>query len=393
MKRKDCDNAGFVRARNSAHRPARWIFSTVSVALVVGALSSRACAESVRLWPSAVVVDDTICLADLCELTGFDVSTERSLARLAVAEAPPSGGSKVIHLDMVRSALAAHGANMALVRLGGAMQCAVTRPSRAVREVSVSSPSEAPGVAGRRETSRANSTGAAGAPAAASALTLRQAVVDHLNGELARYGGRAELTFDRTAGQVLDLSGPAYRFNVRRRSGPPLGLVQLGVDVLADGVVVQTVPLVVQVSMTRRAVVARRAINQGAALQASDVELRSLSFARLDKLGLGDAAQTIGQRAKRFISAGSLIEPVMLESVPLVARGQFVTLTSVVGSVRVVTAAKALREGLLGETITVRDVDKGRVEFDAVVIGPGAVRIGPPPAMAQHPRLVMGDRS
>ena len=93
---------------------------------------------------------------------------------------------------------------------------------------------------------------------------------------------------------------------------------------------------------------------------------------------------------KRFVPAGTLIAAPMLESVPLVQRGQLVTLTSEVGGIKVTTTAKAAEAGLLGEVITVRAVDNKRVEFDGVVIGPGAVRIGSGSMGAGNTRMVMG---
>lgn len=128
--------------------------------------------------------------------------------------------------------------------------------------------------------------------------------------------------------------------------------------------------------MTRQAVVARRSINQGATIRAQEVELVPLTFTRFDKLGMSEIASAIGQRAKRFIPAGSMVEPDVLESVPLVTRGQLVTLVSVAGTVRIVTTGKALQSGLLGQAISVRALDNKRVELEAVVIGPGEVRIG-----------------
>lgn len=370
MKRKDCDKTTFADAPHDVGWPARACRSVILLALTASALTSSAYAGTVRLWPSAVVVDSSIRLADLCELRGFDATRGRSLAELVVGDAPPPGGSRVIHLEMIRSALGAGGANLATVTLCGSTRCAVTRPSN---------------VAAPEPTSRAVSTSTSGAglrgvaqvPAPPEgSRTLRQAVIAQINEALARYGGRAEVVFDRTSAQVLDLSGPTYSFNVRRRGSSPLGLVQLEVDVIAEGGILQTVPVVAQVSLVRPALVARRSINQGAVIRPQEVELVPLTFSRTDKLGIDDTAQVIGQQAKRFISAGSLIDPSMIESVPLVTRGQLVMLTSVAGAVRVVTTAKALEDGLLGETIAVRAADDKRVEFDAVVVGPGAVDIG-----------------
>ena len=63
---------------------------------------------------------------------------------------------------------------------------------------------------------------------------------------------------------------------------------------------------------------------------------------------------------------------------------------SVAGAIRVVTTAKAVQDGLLGETVTIRATDNKRVELDAVVVGPGAVEIGPGSLMERTTRLALG---
>ncbi|MHC4697732.1 MAG: flagellar basal body P-ring formation chaperone FlgA [Planctomycetota bacterium] len=362
-----------------------------SIVLAVCAATPQALAGNVRLWPSAVVVSDTVRLGDVCEITGLDLEVERELSSLVIATAPPTGGSRLIHIDMIRSALAQAGTNMARLILRGATQCAVSRPSN-VTLPSTDTASQSTHLAGDETKPRAGRQ-AAGPPAEIRRLTLRQAVVDHFNSEFARYGGTAEVVFDRTSDQVLDLAGPPYEFKVRRRGGSPLGLTSLEVDVTTNGRIVQTVPLVVQVSMLGRVVAARRAINQGATIRAADVDLVSMSVTRLDKLGFADVALVIGQRAKRFVPTGTLLEPAMLESVPLVRRGDYVKLTSVVGTVRVVTAARATEDGVFGEVITVRAADNKRVEFDAVVAGPGAVQIGTRPPQRLSTAVALGGQT
>lgn len=386
MRRKDCDNAKLFSRREGVSRPAR-ASVTVAFALVACAPAwgtppkGSSAGGSVRVWPSAVVVGDTIRLSNLSELVGFDQKSEQSLGDLAVTTAPPPGGSRVIHIDMIRSVLAESGTNMATLTLSGATRCAVTRPS-VVTAATVPTPDTAarPDVPASQD--------AVAPPSRPS--TLRQAVIDYFNAEFARYGGTADVVFDHTSQQVLDLSGPAYTFRTRSRSGSLLGLVQLEVDVLSDGRAVQTVPLVVQVSMIRQVVIARRSINQDATIQPADVEPAPLSFTRLDKTGLDDAAQVVGQRVKRFITPGTVIEPSMLESVPLVTRGQLVKLVSVAGAVQAVTTARALQDGLLGEVITARSPDNKRVEFEVVVVGPGTVRIGSGPPEQTNTGLVAG---
>ncbi|MFH1111359.1 MAG: flagellar basal body P-ring formation chaperone FlgA [Planctomycetota bacterium] len=399
MERKDCENAGCTSARSGGTgslRPplrgrASWTLVGASVVLCAHASDVRG--ESVRLWSSAVVVDDSIRVEDVCELRGLDSQTERRLAQLVVGEAPAAGGSRIIHLELIRSVLAASGANLARLTLSGATQCAITRPSRpSLPSASAAGRSPTASASSNRRKPEAERKAHADSPEGANGKTLRQAVIDHFNTEFARYGGTAEIIFDRTSEQVLDLSGPAYEFKVRRKGNSPLGLCPLEVEVLSQGRTVQTVPLVVQVTLTRRVVIARRTINQGAAIAAADVELTALSFTRVDELGLDDAAQAVGQRAKRVISAGSLVETEMLEAVPLVLRGQLVTMTSLAGAVRVVTTGKAGDDGRRGEVIRVRAADDRKVEFDAVVVGPGEVQLGAGPATKGESRLALGDQ-
>jgi len=384
MQRKDCDifnhtvSGGTYRQyvactrRLGGHRISKGV-SAVIVMVCLAAVAPAARGGSIRMWPEAVVVEDVVRLDDLCQLSGFSEDQELELARVAVTGAPEAGGSVIVHLDMIRSALTSSGVNMARVTMGGAAVCAVSRPAK----LAPSKTSIAKTVA-----RQSRSSGSHTRPSVEDARnldttsTLRQAIVDFFNDELMRYEGRAEVTFDRTSEQILDLSGPDYDFVVRRRNGPPLGLVNLEVVVLADGVTVQTVSLVASVSMVRATVVARGPINRSAVIRESDVKLMEMAFGRIDRIGISRLDLVIGQRAKRFMPPGTMVAASDLEQVLLVTRGQVVTLEAVEGSITVVTTGKAVEGGHIGDVIAVRDLKNRRTQYDAVIVAPGRVRIG-----------------
>lgn len=387
MNREDCEIKNTFNRRNPSASSSHPFYVVILSVVVLTLTNTESQAGSVRVWPTAVVVGDSIRLDDLCELKGFDSETEKVIAALTITTAPPPGGSRIVHLEMIRATLATNHINMATVSLKGATNCEVSRPGSIKPAVNQAAPSK--NARSKRETSKKNrspqqrqSVGSMkNIPskievADDTEVTLRQAVVDFFNHELRRYQGRAEVVFDHTSEQVLDLSGPQYTFHVRRRQNHPLGLIPLEVDVLSGARTVQTVPLVVQVTMIRPGLVARRAINQGATIRQTDIDVIPITFTKIDKLGMSNPAHAIGQRSKKFQAAGSLIQESDIESVPLVVRGQLVTLTSIAGSVRIVTTAKSTEDGLLGELVTVRAADNKRVEFDAVVTGPGRVQIG-----------------
>lgn len=381
MRRKDCDNQ-VSSDRRSKIRPCGRVL-VWSVAVLMGGLSTtKTLAGTVRLWPSAVVVTEQVRLTDLCELNGFKPEVERQLLELVITSAPPAGGTRVIHIEMIRSALAGSSVNMAELTLRGATRCALSRPSE-IQSAESADPTMEPErgdpvrlVSAEAKASSRVARKSADPSTGSAHRTLKQAVVDYFNREFLRYGGTADVTFGRASEAVLDLTMPPYEFHVRRRRGSPLGITPLDVEVLSNDRIVQSVPLVVQVSMVRPVVVARRAIGQDATVRSSDLSVDSMSFARLDRIGLDDVSLVVGQRAKRFIPTGSLIEPEMLEAVPLVKRGELVTLVSVVGGVRVVTTAKATENGRFGDVVRVRSLNRQGVAFDAVVVGPGEVQIG-----------------
>ena len=371
MIRKDCEKMQRVDQPRRLRLRAAWI-------LALGVLAGvDAHAGTVRVWPAAVVVDDVVRIGDLCELRGFSDETALSLSEWIVTEAPPAGGTRIIHMDMIRSALSAGGLNMATVTLRGGARCEVSRPASPIRrperpgatESQLSRPSE------RHASNPPSNTAAGSDKQATNETTLRHTIIDYFNHELTRYGGTANVVFDRASQQVLDLAGPEYTFSVRRRKGMPLGLTSVEVDVRAGHHIVQTVQMIVQVTMTRRVVAARRSINHGATIRPRDVHLVPTVVTRLDGKGLDDVALAIGQRARRFISIGAILEPALLEEVPLVKRGELVTIVSAIGGVRVTTTAKAAGTGLLGDVIRIRSLSNRHVEYDAVVVGPGRVEV------------------
>lgn len=386
MRRKDCDSS------TTKHDTRRGVKHLVFVPAIIAVFAAQIQAGSIRVWPTAVVVDPVVRLSDLCDLRGFPSETEQLISELVVTDAPPEGGSRIVHMDMIRDALSAGGANMATVMFRGSVRCEVSRPTASAPTTSTSISDRPTGnqqktLTPERATHRGNAIKYA--PAKAGDTTLRQTIIDYFNDELRRYGGTANVAFDRRNDAVLDLTDRDHAFAIRLRRGQPIGLTSLEVDVIAGAAVAQTVPLVVQVTMNRRVVAARRSINQGATIRTSDVHAISTVVTRLDNTGLEDPAMAIGQRAKRFISVGTMLSPTMLEEVPLVKRGELVRVASSVGGIKVVTTAKAAQTGLFGEVIRVRSLNDRKNEFDAVVVGPGQVEISAAPVRVIDGQVAM----
>ncbi len=375
MKRKDCDRFHSPAATKPHRGPSGYPCVLIGAVAVCASLwECPVRAGSIHIWSTAVVVEDSIRLADVAELRGFEAVTERKLAQLVVAPSPAPGGSRIIVLQQIREALQQASVNFAEFTLHGLTQCAVSRSG--FMEAPRPSQSQAHGgsslPAGSKGFEPRSGSGESTGPAE---RTLREVILDSLNAEFARFGGHAEVTWDRTSEQVLNLSAPTFDFTVHRRSPEPIGLVSLEIEVSAREKPVQTIPLVARVAMVKPTVVARRAVNQSASIRAADLEVIPMTFHRLESTGFDDPGKAIGQRARRLIPEGTVVEADMLETSPLVFRGQLVRLISGVGSVKVTASGKAMQNGMLGEGIKVRTSEPRDVELDAVVIAPGVVEV------------------
>ncbi len=356
-----------------------WDVAPWLVTVLVAITGLPVFAGSIRTYDKAVVTTGIVRLSDIASLADFPISQGRRLAEIVIANAPQPGASSFISLQTIRDTMRKQGVNFAEITMHGATRCHVSR----MMITSTAQASAMPESYDARSSHQALIREHENRPYQSSGEyrssrhnTLRQAVVNFFRKELDRYRGVVDVTFDRHNEQMLGLSGPNYTFRITRSSKAKLGLTSVRVDVLSASTLVQTIPLAVNVSLTRSLLSAKRAINAKATIRDVDVEIVPIVVTALEQAVVDSANLAVGLRAKRFIAQGTLIKPEMLESIPVVMRGQLVRFTSVSGGVSVVTAAKASENGYIGETITVRSVNNKRVEFPATVVGPGSVQIG-----------------
>ncbi len=124
----------------------------------------------------------------------------------------------------------------------------------------------------------------------------------------------------------------------------------------------ETVPVwVVKESVTRLEVVA-----------ADNLERSRISPHRFTGTPVIDPDQIKGMRASRFLRSGRVLTTDDLEPIPLVTKGEKVTLKAVVGAVEVSVVGIAQADGNQGDVIPVTNARTDK-EVPAVVSGPGEV--------------------
>ncbi len=337
MRRKDCDTV---------------IGVVLFIVLIDGGL---AVGETVTVWPTAVVTQDEVTLADVCAFGGFTSERDQILSNTVVVSSPVAGGSKLVDLEQIQGALRQGGVNFARVLVVGAASCAVTRPSEDLV---------------RRRAMYAVVRGG---------RTLREAVEAVFEKAAATWDGRVKLQFGRTDGPVLGLSEPQYSFEVRIRGGRVLGqLIDVDVNIRSDGRVVQSVPLIVSAMLTRGVVVAASPINAKGPIRERDVKIVERVFDDPTGITSVSMGEVVGLRAKRYIREGQMIDADDLETVPLVVRGELVDVVSRVGGIEIRTVAKAGGSGAMGEMVALRSGDRRDPAMVGYVIGRRRVSMTPP---------------
>lgn len=349
----------------------------VAGTIVVLAVAAPVFAEEVRVYASAVVTDEVIRVRDVAS---GDIGAEP--LSVVITEAPAPGEQRRVDANMIRNCLRDHGVNLARIRLRGSSVCLVSRPV-ALRQ-------EAPSILPQR---------LSGAVAAATVgegeaepQTLRMFVEAAATQELARYGGRAEVSFEADSQAFLELTSPQMTFKLARRTGAVPGLATFEVEVSQDGRVLQTVAVKATVTMVRGAVVASRPIVKGTIVLPEDVRVESITARSVQQAVAGDPVLVVGRRAERFFAEGEPLDPQQLSAVPIVSRQQVVRVVAVVGGVRLESVGQALDEASGGQLVRVKLADRPDEPLAGVATAPGVVTVGESPS-AVAAALAAADRN
>lgn len=117
----------------------------------------------------------------------------------------------------------------------------------------------------------------------------------------------------------------------------------------------------VRIARSDRVLVTRRPLARDTVLTEADVVLAERDAGVLPQGYLTDPAAAAGRRLRRALPAGAVVLPSMLDSVPVIARGQTVTLEAEADGVRIRMAGEALADGGIGERLRVRNMSSERV--------------------------------
>ena len=140
-----------------------------------------------------------------------------------------------------------------------------------------------------------------------------------------------------------------------------------------DGEEVGRTRATAQVEISVQVVTAARALSRGHVLQAGDLILNWVPFAKT-RGAITDPGLALGQTLKNALTAQEVLVERNLTKSLMVRRGEVVSIIARQGGLRVTATGEARQDGALGDTITVLNI-KSRAVISGRIIGPSQVEV------------------
>ena len=154
-----------------------------------------------------------------------------------------------------------------------------------------------------------------------------------------------------------------------------MSVLSLPVAIRVDGRIAATVTLALNLQMHSTVAVAKRSAARHEALGDADVEFVDVDLANLNGSPMArNADDLIGLRTTRDVQVGDPLTDANCELMPLVEKGDQVTVFVEARHIRLSTAGEAQRDGRSGDVIEVRNLRSDRI-IRGTVIGKGIVRV------------------
>ncbi|MBW1706090.1 MAG: flagellar basal body P-ring formation protein FlgA [Deltaproteobacteria bacterium] len=146
------------------------------------------------------------------------------------------------------------------------------------------------------------------------------------------------------------------------------GSVPLPIRFKVDGNLQKRILVTADIDVFAEVVVTKRPLRRHRRITEDDVEIREKNLAELPSNIILEYEEVLGKRAKRNISANTVLRPDLIEFPPLVKRGDVVLLIAESSGLRITALGMVKqREGRRGERIRVENIDSKKSLYGRVL--------------------------
>ena len=359
-----------------------------------------AAGATLELRPEARVTGAEVRLKQVCRWSETDREVFEPLADIVLFRLDDKTPFLAIGAPQIRQTLRDAGANLAVIKFAGPTTCTVSRGDLAFNEGDAlqkwadaaqakASGKATPGVSDTDErvpatapAANAVADGSVARPSEGPVKTLRSLLAADLASRLGLPVEQLELRFNPRDEKVLKLAEPVFTFHIEPKRTKNLGSVvwEVTLTTADGGADAQTVTIAGSARAWQHQVVLTKPLTFKQVIRAEDVTDRRTLIDHLPDDVLLEKEQIVGQQAARDLKPGTVITAKLVDAVPLVKPGQFVTITLDRGGIRVKTVARAMEGGSYGQTVRVKN-EATKDIYEVVLTGPQEGTLGPPPAV------------
>ena len=192
---------------------------------------------------------------------------------------------------------------------------------------------------------------------------------------LAAGSDKAQIVFRDLKKRKLPVAGPVTLSVKAMNESKLRGVVRFSIEVLKDKRIVDRFAVTTEVRTFEDLVVTTGKIKKHEKISLDKVELKRIETTKLRREYFTDIKSLSGYRAKRVVSGKRIITLADLEHVPVINKGDKITIVCQGRGVRVTARGVALRDGVIGEKIPVKNLSGG-ARLIAQVIDAGKVSVG-----------------
>jgi flagella basal body P-ring formation protein FlgA len=140
---------------------------------------------------------------------------------------------------------------------------------------------------------------------------------------------------------------------IPRRNEKYLGKTNLSLVFSVAGKVEKKLWITAQIDVSKEVVICSRPMERHYVITEDDVRLEKMSLAELPHDVITDPLEVIGKRTKRVIDASSILRYNFIEVLPLVKRGDMVTIIAESEALQITTQGVVTEKGSKGEMVRV----------------------------------------
>ena len=326
----------------------RSCFSVLVILVIFSLIPHSAHATVVRLRSEVAAETTLISLGDIAEILETDEATAVKLKKITIAPAPAAGRPLKITIERIRRELTLRGVDQTGILFIGPSESLVTHGHVESKSTNKTKPQT-------REIKNVQNL---------LSTSIKNYVLYHAP-EL----GSVQIVIPAEQMQVLASQFQLVR-SVQVQGGqlPWTGVQKFQISFSDSQGAIRNIPLICEVNIKQRALALKMGLPRGKVIHEDDLVFIELDDTSNTDRYFSKMEDLVGTETKRNILAQRPVRPDDVRQIPLVKRGDIVSVYARVGSVNVMRYCTSLGDGTKGQLITLTPIDS-KEKLTARVIG------------------------